>query len=65
MKRSSLLTATGIAGSFIACVAGIVFLGASGVVTRQMATLLGVALLGCYIGFGILIGVYRMINKLD
>ena len=65
MKRSSLLTVTAVFGSFVACIAGIVYLAAGDLITRQMATLLGVALLGCYIGFGILIGVYRMINKLD
>lgn len=65
MKRSTFLTVTGVAGSFIACIAGIVYLAESGLVTRQMATLMGVALLGGYIGFGILIGVYRLINKLD
>ena len=51
--------------SFFGCIAGIVYLAAAGIVTRQMAILLGVSLLGCYIGFGILIGVYRLINKLD
>lgn len=65
MKRSTLLTVTGVAGSFIACIVGIAYLAATGMVTRQMAILLGVALLGCYIGFGILIGVYRLINKLE
>ncbi len=65
MKRSTLLTTTGVAGSFIACIAGIVHLAASDRVTPQMAILLGVCLLGCYIGFGILIGVYRLIDKLD
>ena len=65
MKLSTLLTATAIAGSFLGLLAGIVYLAAAGVVTRQMAILLGVTLLGLYIGFGILIGVYRLINKLE
>ena len=65
MKRTTWLTVTGIAVSFFGCIAGIAYLAVAGIVTRQMATLLGVCLLGCYIGFGILIGVYRMINKLD
>ena len=65
MKRSTLLTVTGFAGAFIACIAGIVYLAASGVVTRQMAILLGVALVGFILGFGILIGVYRLIERLD
>ena len=65
MKLSTALTATAIAGSFLGLLAGIVYLAAAGVVTRQMAILLGVTLLGLYIGFGILIGVYRLINKLE
>ena len=65
MKRTTLLTVTGVAVSFFGCIAGIVYLAAAGIVTRQMAILLGVSLLGCYIGFGILIGVYRLIDRLD
>ena len=65
MKRSTFFTVAGIAGSFLACIAGIVYLAAAGIVTRQMAILLGVCLLGSYIGFGILIGVYRLVNKLE
>ena len=65
LKSSALLVATGIALSFLGCIAIIVYLAVEGIVTRQMATLLGIALLGFYIGFGILIGVYRLINKLD
>ena len=52
-------------GSFLGIVGVIVYLAVSGVVTRQMGLLLGVALFGCYVGFGILIAVYRLINKLD
>jgi len=44
---------------------GIVYLAGARIVTPQMALLLGVTVLGCYIGFGILIAVYRLVNKLD
>lgn len=65
MKTSSLMKVFLVPGSFLGIVGVIVYLAASGVVTPQMGLLLGVALFGCYVGFGILIAVYRLINKLD
>ncbi len=65
MKSSTLFVASGVAASFLGCIAVILYLAAEAIVTRQMAILLGVTLLGFYIGFGVLIGVYRLINKLD
>ena len=65
MKTSTFLTITLVAGSFLGLIGLVIYLAATDVVTRQMAILLVVSLLGCYIGFGILIGVYRLINKLD
>ena len=65
MKTTSLMTAILVPGSFLGIVGVIVYLAATGVVTRQMGLLLGVALFGCYVGFGILIAVYRLINKLE
>ena len=65
MKTSTLLTTTLVAGSFFCLIGLLIYLAAADVITRQMAVLLGVALFGCYVGFGILIGVYRLINKLD
>ncbi|MCY4563956.1 MAG: hypothetical protein OXE40_05660 [Gammaproteobacteria bacterium] len=65
MKTSTFLTITLIAGSFFGLIGLVIYLAATDIVTRQMAILLVVSLLGCYIGFGILIGVYRLINKLD
>ena len=65
MKNSTLLTIAAVAGSFLGCAGLIVYLAATSVISRQMAALLVVALLGCYVGFGILIGVYRLISKLD
>ena len=51
--------------SFVGLIFAIVYLAANEAVTPQMGVLLGVALFGCYVGFGILIAVYRLINKLD
>ena len=65
MKTTTFLTIALVAGSFLGLVGLVIYLAASDVVTRQMAILLVVALLGGYIGFGILIGVYRLINRLD
>ena len=41
------------------------WLAAEQIVTPQMAVLLGIATFGLYVGFGILIAVFRMINRLD
>lgn len=38
---------------------------ANKVVTLQMATLMLIGMLGLYVGFGILIAVYRLVAKLD
>ena len=65
LKIPPYLTVSLVVVSFLGFVGLVVYLAAADVLTRQMAILLVVALLGCYIGFGILIGVYRLINKLD
>ena len=65
LKTSTFVTITLVAGSFLGLIGLVIYLAATDVVTRQMAMLLAVTLLGGYIGFGILIGVYRLINKLD
>lgn len=65
MPRSrSLKIAAGIAASFIALVGVILFLSAIGMISFAVAKLMLVALLGLYVGFGILIAVYRLIGKL-
>lgn len=57
--------ALSVAVSFFGLLALIGWLAARQAVTPQMAMLMGVALLGLYVGFGILIAAYRLINKLD
>ncbi len=59
------LIGLGVLGSFLSLVFGIVSLARTQTVTPQIATLMFVALIGLYVGFGILIVVYRLINQLD
>ncbi len=62
MKHRSLI---GAIISFFGLLAVIGWLTARGLVNPQMGTLMGIGLFGLYVGFGILIAVYRLINKLD
>jgi len=65
LKIPTILKISLIAGSFLVLVGFVAYLAAADVVTPQMALLIGISLFGFYIGFGILIGVYRLINKLN
>lgn len=53
------------AASFVALASLTIYLTAAGVVTPQRGLLALIALAGLYIGFGILILVRRLIDKLD
>jgi len=64
-KSRTLKIAAGIAASFAGLVATIIFLSRAKVISFEMAMLMLVALVGMYLGFGILIAVYRLIGKLD
>jgi hypothetical protein len=64
-KHRTLKVAAGIAASFIGLAGTIIFLLAAKIISLGMAKLMLVALVGMYIGFGILIAVYRLIGKLD
>jgi len=64
-KSRALKTVAGIAASFIGLAGTIIFLSAMKIITFAMAKLMLVALLGMYVGFGILIAVYRLIRKLE
>ena len=59
------LVAAGIGASFLSILALVGWLAAEQIVTPQMAVLLGIATFGLYVGFGILIAVYRMISRLE
>jgi hypothetical protein len=66
MPRSRTLKAVAaIAASFTLLVGTIVFLSEAKIISLEMAKLMLVALLGIYFGFGILIAVYRLIDKLE
>jgi hypothetical protein len=64
-KNRTLKVVAGIAASFMGLVGTIIFLSAAEIISSTLAKLMIVALLGMYIGFGILIAVYRLISKLD
>jgi len=64
-KNRTLITVAGIVGSFAVLAGTIIFLLETKVIGFAVAMLMLVALLGMYVGFGILIAVYRLINKLD
>ena len=55
----------GVVGSFLGFVILIIVLARNAILTPAQAGLMVVALFGLYIGFGILIIVYRLITKLD
>jgi hypothetical protein len=65
MPRNRTLTVVaGIVGSFTGLVGANILLLEMKIISFEMAMLVLVALLGIYIGFGILIAVYRLIGKL-
>lgn len=61
----ALKIAAAVAASFTGVVAVIFFLMVKRVVTFQMALLMFVALFALYLGFGVLIAVYRFTGKLQ
>ena len=64
-KNRTLKVVAGIAASFTGLVGTIIFLSEAKIITFEMAILMLVALVGMYLGFGILIAVYRLIGKLE
>jgi len=64
-KNRTLKVVAGIAASFTGLVGTIIFLSEAKIITFEMAILMLVALLGMYLGFGILIAVYRLVSKLE
>jgi hypothetical protein len=66
MPRSrTLKVVAGIAASFTALVGVIILLLEMKIISVEMAKLMLVALLAMYVGFGILIAIYRLIARLD
>ena len=64
-SNKALKIALAVGASFIGLVVFILYLAVKTVITPQMAMLMFVALLGLYFGFGVLIAVYRFMNKLQ
>jgi len=64
-RKRTLKAVAAIAASFTLLVGTIIFLLQSKIVSFVMAKLMLVALLGIYLGFGILIAIYRLIDKLE
>jgi len=64
-KRGTLIVVASIATSFIGLAGLIILLSVNKIVSFEMSILMLVALFGLYIGFGILIAVYRLVSKLE
>ena len=64
-KNRTLKVVAGIAASFTGLAGTIIFLSAAKIISLGVAILMLVALVGMYVGFGILIAVYRLISKLE
>ncbi len=64
-KRRKIYVVMTVAVSFLLLAAGVIYLGAQGLVTSAMSGLLLVGLVGVYVGFCILYATYRLVNKLD
>ena len=63
-KRGTLIVVASIVTSFIGLAGLIILLSVNKIVSFEMSILMLVALFGLYIGFGILIAVYRLVSKL-
>ena len=64
-RNRTLKVIAGIVISFTALAGTIIFLLAAEIISLAVAILMLVALVGMYVGFGILIAVYRLISKLE
>ena len=64
-KNRTLKVIAGIAASFIGLVGAIIVLSEAKIITFETAILMLIALFAMYLGFGILIAVYRLIGKLE
>jgi hypothetical protein len=64
-RNHTLKVVAGIVASFVGLASTPIFLWEAKVISFEMAILMLVALLGMYIGFGVLIAVYRLVGKLE
>jgi len=63
-RNRTLIVVAAIVVSFTGLAGTIIILSEAKIISFPMAMLMLVALLGMYIGFGVLIAVYRLIGKL-
>jgi len=61
----TLKVVAGIVVSFAGLAGTIILLSETNIISFEMAMLMLAALLGIYIGFGVLIAVYRLVDKLE
>jgi hypothetical protein len=64
-KNRTLKVVAGVGASFTGLVGAIIFLLEKKIISVEMAILMLVALLAMYVGFGILIAVYRFMGRLE
>ena len=64
-RNRTLRIVAGIAVSFIGLGGTTILLSEMKIISFEMAKLMLVALLAMYVGFGVLIAVYRLITKLE
>jgi len=64
-RKRTLIVVAAVAASFIALAVTLVVLFAMKAISATIAILMLVTLLGLYVGFGTLIAVYRLLDKLD
>ena len=64
-RNRTLKVVASIVVSFTGLAGTIIFLSAAKIISLGVAILMLVALVGMYVGFGILIAVYRLISKLE
>jgi hypothetical protein len=64
-RHRALKIVAGIAASFAGLAGTIIFLLVMKIISVGVAKLMLVALLGMYVGFGILIAIYRLIRNLE
>ena len=65
MKNKKLIIVGSAVSVFVCLVAGVFYLVESGAIKPQVGLLMLISLLGLYVGFGILIAVYRLVLKLE
>ncbi len=64
-NKKTIITLLLVGGTLVALALLIVALVVNAVVTPQQGLLMLVALFGMYVGFGILIAIYRLVAKLE